>query len=74
MSTRLPDGAVFERILDQVLEHANQFVAIAGNTTGIRRVDLDRYAAIARQRLQAVGDLADDRREIDHAYRGGDGH
>ena len=29
ISTRLPDGAVFQRVLHQILEHAHQFVAVA---------------------------------------------
>ena len=39
----LAGGAVFERVLDQVLEHPEQFVAVAEHLHGLgRRVNLDR--------------------------------
>ena len=58
--------AVFQRILDQVLEHADQFVAVAEHMDRLgRRLDRDRHVAVARQRLQAIGHLAHDRHEID---------
>ena len=62
----LAAGAVFQSVLDQVLEQPRELVAVARHHQRLgRRRDLDRDVAIARQRLQAVGDLAHDRDEID---------
>ena len=63
-------GAVFQRVLDQILEHAKQLVAVAGHDQRARRArQLDLDAAVAGERLQTVGDLADDGDQIDLLVR-----
>ena len=57
--------AVFERVLDQVLEQPDELVAVAEDQERIARLDIDADTAVARQRLQAVDHLADDRHQID---------
>ena len=62
----LAGGGIFQRVLHQILEHADQLVAVAQHQQRARGrggVDLD--VAVAGQGLQAVGDLADDGDEID---------
>src|SRR5208282_843110 len=61
----LAGGAIFERVLDQVLEHADHFIAVAEDRQRVRRLDVDADTAIARQRFEAIDDLADDRHQID---------
>ena len=66
----LAGRAVLERILDQVFKRADEFVAVAANRQRLgRHVDLDIDAAVARQHLQAVGDMAQDGDEIDMSLR-----
>ena len=57
---------VFQRVLHEILEHADQFVAIGRHEQ--RRGDpgrLDLDIAVARQCLQAIGHLPNDGAEID---------
>ena len=60
----LAGGAVFEGVFNQVLEDAKQLVVIAEHRHGASRLDIDGDAAIARQRLEAVDRLPDDRDKI----------
>src|ERR1700683_4097303 len=61
----LTGGAVLNGVLDQVLEQPNQFVAIAQHRLRARCLDVDRDPAVARERLQAVSHLPDNRHDID---------
>jgi hypothetical protein len=66
----LAGGTVLERVLDQVLEHADQLVAVAAHEQRLgRQRDLDLDAAVVRERLQPVRDLPHDRREVDLVRR-----
>src|SRR5262249_21626690 len=57
---------VFEPVLDQILKYALEFGAIAEHDQALRRhghLDLDAF--VARERLQAVDGLANERNQID---------
>ncbi len=57
--------AVFQRVLDQVLEQPQQLLAVSRDRhRRVRQIDLDRNLALARQRLQPVRHLPDDRDDI----------
>src|SRR5215472_11464571 len=66
----LAGGAIFQRVLDQVLENSNELVAIATYHERSRLLfDADLHPPVARERLQAVGDLPHD----GHHINGGSG-
>ena len=67
----LPTGsAVFQRVLDQVLDQPQQLLAIAGDhDRRLRQIDIDSDLTLARQRLEPVRDLPDDREDIDQRIR-----
>ena len=57
--------AVFQRVLDQIFEQTQQLLAIArDHDRPVRQLDIDLDLTIARQRLQAVHHLPDDRDDI----------
>src|SRR6202051_2982637 len=60
----LAGRAIFERVLDQILEDAKELVVVAEHCQRICRLDIDRYAAVARQRLEAIDRLPHDRNKV----------
>src|SRR5215471_6602241 len=66
----LAGGAIFQRVLDQVLENSNELVAIATYHERSRLLsDADLHPTVAREGLQAVGDLPYDGYNINGGRR-----
>src|SRR5215211_8149568 len=66
----LAGGAVFQRVLHEVLEHAAKLIAVSERDDGLgRRIHHDVDAAVARQHLHGVGNLSHDGDEIDFGFR-----
>ena len=58
--------AIFKGVLDQILEHLHQFIAITGNPEiVIQLIGFDCDIQILRQRAEAVDDVTHDFGEID---------
>ena len=66
----LARGGIFQRVLHEIFEDADQFVAITAHHQRIRAAGgLHFDAAVTRQSLQRIADLSHDRAELDLLLR-----
>src|SRR5215211_8872774 len=63
-------GAIFQRVLDEIFEHTDKLIAVSERDEGLgRRTHHNVDAAIAREHLHGVGNLAHDGDQIDFRFR-----